>query len=68
MDSLAWDHLNSFSLALGLDPLLKLHNFRRAGDTWAFQHGVNKKDIMVHGTWKYDAVWTYIQLIPSATC
>ena len=65
-DSVSRSHLRSASQMLGLNPFLKLHDFRRAGATWAFNYGVNMKDILLHGTWKSDAVWSYIQSIPVA--
>ena len=63
-DSVARHHLKSLSNILNLNPSLKFHDFRRAGATWAFNHGVPMKDIMLHGTWKSDAVWAYIQSTP----
>ena len=65
-DSVARRHLRSVSHILDLNPSLIFHDFRRAGATWAFNHGVDMKDIMLHGTWKSDAVWSYIQSIPVA--
>ena len=66
IDSVARHHLRSISQILGLNPSLKFHDFRRARATWAFDNRVNMKDIMLHGTWKSDAVWSYIQSIPAA--
>ena len=63
-DSVARRHLKAVSDILHLHTSLKFHDFRRAGATWAFNHGVPMKDIMLHGTWKSDAVWAYIQSIP----
>ena len=31
------------------------------------RHGVSIQDIQAQGTWSSDAVWRYIQLLPSAT-
>ena len=66
MDSVARCHLQSVSQTLGLNPILKFHDFRRAVATWAFHHGVSMKNIMHHATWKSDAVWSYIPSIPVA--
>ena len=63
-DYVARRHLKAVSNILHLHTSLKSHDFRRAGATWAFNHGVPMKDIMLHGTWKSDAVWAYIQSIP----
>ena len=60
-DSLARKHLKKISQILHLDPHLTFHTFRRAASTWAFQHGVPLEHIKAHGTWKSDAVWTYLQ-------
>ena len=42
------------------DPSLTFHDFRRGGALWAFQNGVPLEHIMHHGTWKSDAIWTYL--------
>ena len=39
-DSMARKHLKQVSLALSLCKPLTFHDFRRAGASWAFQHGV----------------------------
>ena len=66
-DSMARKHLKKISNILGLHPPLTFHAFRRAGAMWAFQNGVPLEHIMKHGTWKSDAVWTYLSSTPSAT-
>ena len=38
---------------------------RRDGASWAFQNGVPLEQIMKHGTWKSDAVWSYLSSAPS---
>ena len=65
-DSVARCHLTSISCILGLNPSLKFDDFQRTGATWAFNHGINMKDIMLHVTWKSSAVWSYIQSIPTS--
>ena len=66
-DSMARKHLKKISIALGLHSSLTFYAFRRAGAMWAFQNGVPLEHIMKHGTWKSDAVWTYLSSTPSAT-
>ena len=66
-DSMARKHLKKISMSLGLHSPLTFHAFRRAGAMWAFQNGVPLEHIMKHGTWKSDAVWTYLSSTPSAT-
>ena len=39
-DSRARKHLKHISAVLGLQKPLTFHDFRRAGASWAFQHGV----------------------------
>ena len=41
--------------------------FRKAGTTWAFNHGIPLQDIMLHGTWSSRAVWKYINSTPAAS-
>ena len=60
-DSVARKHLKSVSLALGIAPPLTFHAFRRAGASW----GVPLEYIKKHGTWKSDAVHTYLVSSPS---
>ena len=59
-DSVARKHLKDISRALCLDKVLTFHDFRRGGAAWAFSHGVPLEHIMKHGTWKSDAIWTYL--------
>ena len=59
-DSVARKHLKDICRSLGLDIPLTFHDFRRGGAAWAFQHGVPLEHIMKHGTWKSDAIWTYL--------
>ena len=65
-DSVARKHLKQVSQILGLDPPLTFHSFRKAGATWAFQHGVPLEHIKSHGTWVSDAVYTYLHASVSA--
>ena len=67
-DSVARKHLNKLiSNKLGLQSPLTFHAFRRAGAMWTFQNGVPLEHIMKHGTWKSDAVWTYLSSTPLST-
>ena len=66
-DSVARKYLTSLSAMLHLAPKLTFHDFRQSGATWAFQHGVPLQQIMHHGTWKSDAIWSYIQNVPTAS-
>ena len=66
-DSMARKHLNKISLALHIVPTLTFHMFRKAGTTWAFNHGVPLQDIMLHGTWSSRAVWKYVVSTSSAS-
>ena len=66
-DSMARRFLTKLSYILQLSPKLTFHDFRRSGATWAFHHGVPLHQIMHHGTWKSDAIWTYIQNVPTAS-
>ena len=59
-DSVARKHLKDNSRSLCLERVLTLHDFRRAGAAWAFSYGVPLEHIMKHGTWKSDAIWTYL--------
>ena len=59
-DSVARKHLKDVSGSLGLNPSLTFHDFCRGGALWAFQNGVPLEHIMHHGTWKSDAIWTYL--------
>ena len=64
-DSMASKHLKQVSTALSLCKTLTFHDFRRAGASWAFQHGVPIQDIQAQGTWTSQCVWIYVHL-PSA--
>ena len=64
-DSVARKHLKSVSLALGIAPPLTFHAFCRAGASWAFHNGVPLEYIKKHGTWKSDAIHTYLVSSPS---
>ena len=59
-DSVARKHLKDICRSLGLDIPLTIHDFRRSGTAWAFQHGVPLEHIMKHGTCKSDAIWTFL--------
>ena len=59
-DSVARKHLKDISRALCLEKVLTFHDFQRGGAAWAFSHGVPLEHIMKHGTWKSDAIWTYL--------
>ena len=59
-DSVARKHLKEVSKILKCASNLTFHAFRKAGATWAFQHGVPLEHIKTHGTWASDAVYTYL--------
>ena len=59
-DLVARKHLKDISRSLCLDKVLTFHDFCRAGAAWAFSHCVPLEHIMKHGTWKSDAIWTYL--------
>ena len=59
-DSVARKHLKDISRVLCLDKVLTFHDFLWGGAAWAFRHGVPLEHIMKHGTWKSDAIWTYL--------
>ena len=59
-DSVARKHLKKISNALHVTIPLTFHTFRRAGAKWAFRQGVPLEHFMKHGTWKSDAVWSYL--------
>ena len=66
-DSRARKHLKKVSHLLNLQPSLTFHDFRRAGTSWGFNHGVPLEHLMHHGTWKSNAVWNtflLMQLLP----
>ena len=64
-DSVARKHLKDISHHLGLSKTLTFHDFRRAGASWAFQNDVPLEHIMKHGTWRSDAIWSYLSSVPS---
>ena len=64
-DSVAQKHLEDISLHLGLSKMLTFHDFCHAGASWAFQNGVPLEHIMKHGTWRSDAIWTYLCSSPT---
>ena len=66
-DSLARKHLKNASQSLQISPHPTFHAFRRAGASWAFNHGVPLEHIMRHGTWKSDAISTYLSSAPSTS-
>ena len=66
-DSTARKHLKDISRALGLPSSITFHDFRRAGASWAFQQGVPLEYIRSHGTWKSDAIWSYLSSAVSTT-
>ena len=65
-DSVTRKHLSKICKILDV-PNITYHDFRRSGTTWAFEHGVPMEHIKAHGTWKSDAVWTYISSTSSAS-
>ena len=65
-DSMARKHLKQVSTALALVKPLTCHDFRRAGASWAFQHGVPIQDIQAQGTWTSQCVWRCVHNSPSA--
>ena len=40
---------------------LGFHAFRRSGATLAFDNHIPLQNIMAHGQWKSDAIWTYLE-------
>ena len=66
-DSVARKHLKKVSQLLHIQPPLTFHAFRRAASSWAFQHGVPLQHIQAHGTWKSNAVWSYLRALPSSS-
>ena len=69
-DSVTRKHLKDISRSLCLERVLTFHDFRRVGAAWAFSYGVPLEHIMKHGTWKSDAIWTYLSsaVTTSAPC
>ena len=66
-DSTARKHLKDISKALALPSSITFHDFRRAGASWAFHQGVPIEHIRSHGTWKSDAIWSYLSSAVSST-
>ena len=66
-DSVARKHLKKVSQLLHIQPPLTFHAFRRAASSWVFQHGVPLEHIQAHGTWKSNAVWSYLRALPFST-
>ena len=64
-DSLARKHLNDVCRLLQMKNPVTFHDFRRGGTSWAFQNGVPLEQIMKHGTWRSDAVWSYLSSAPT---
>ena len=60
-------HLKDMSRALGFPSSITFHDFRRAGASWAFHQGVPIEHIRNHGTWKSDAIWSYLSSAVSST-
>ena len=62
IDTTIRDTLKSVLLHIG-HPLegFGFHAFRRSGATVAFDHQVPLEHIMVHGLWRSNAVWNYLQ-------
>ena len=52
---------------LRLDPVqFTLHAFRRSGTTYSFNKNVSFEDIRLHGSWKSDAIYAYLQTTSTA--
>ena len=64
-DSVARKHLKDVCRLLHLSNPITFHDFRRGGAAWAFQNGVSLEHIMKHGTWRSDAVWSYLSAAPT---
>ena len=61
-DSVPRKHLKTVSKLLNLQRSLTFHDFRRAGASWAFSHGVPVQEIQAQGTRASECVWRYISL------
>ena len=59
-DSVARKHLKDVCRLLQIQNQVTFRDFRRGGASWAFQNGVPLEQIMKHGTWRSDAVWSYL--------
>ena len=66
-DSAARKHLKLISSLLQVSPHFTFHSFRKSATTWAFHNGVSLQEIMKHGTWSSQAVWSYIKSVPAAS-
>ena len=66
-DSAARKHLKLVSAVLQVSPHFTFHSFRKSATTWAFHNGVSLQEIMKHGTWSSQAVWSYIKSVPAAS-
>ena len=64
-DSVARKHLKDVCRLLEVSNPITFHDFRRGGASWAFQNGVPLEQIMKHGTWRSDAVWSYLSSNPT---
>ena len=64
-DSVARKHLKDVCRLLQMQNPVTFHDFRRGGASWAFQNGVPLEQIMKHGTWRSDAVWSYLSSAPT---
>lgn len=59
--SMARQALSQVLRALNLNPTsYSFHTFRHSGATLAFQLGVPMDHIQAHGTWRSQAVWSYL--------
>ena len=63
--SVARKHLKDISHHLGFPKSITFHDFCRVGASWAFQNGVPLEHIIKHGTWRSDAIWTYLSSSPT---
>ena len=64
-DSVARKHLKDVCRLLQMQNPVTFHDFRRGSASWAFQNGVPLEQIMKHGTWRSDAVWSYLSSAPT---
>ena len=64
-DSVARKHLKDVCRLLKIQNSVTFHDFRRGGASLAFQNGVSLEQIMKHGTWRSDAVWSYLSTAPT---
>jgi len=55
------DTLAHITSSLGFPPgFITFHAFRRSGATLAFNNGVTLQNIQVHGGWRSNAIWLYL--------